>query len=439
MDIKSIIRKKRNKEELTRDEIRYFVGKLGKGEITEGQAAAVISYIYINGLTEDEILYLSIAMAESGDMIDLSDISDSIVDKHSTGGLGDKATILLMPILASLDIPVAKISSRGYGITGGTIDKLESIPGFQTDFTMDEFRTKLRNVGVCLMNQGLNFAPVESKMYKLRNELACQDSLPIIAASLMSLKIATGSNKIVFDITCGKGTYITNIDEAKRLAKLLVRLGKRIDKEVACVITNMNQPIGTSIGHNLEIKETIMALRGIISEDLANVVETLGSLMIALATDNKDLIENSRTIKETIKSGKAFNKFKEMVASQYGDTEYIDDPELFERAKFIMPVLSTEAGTIEAIDSDVVGGIASYLGAGRMKDEGKINRTAGITLNKKIGDTVMVGETLAYIHTNEESKVNNTTQHLKDAFKITNKKINKHDKILSIIGDIKNK
>ena len=437
MDIKSIIRKKRNKEELSRDEIRYFVGKYGRGEISEAQAAAVMSYIYINGLTEDEILYLSIAMAESGDMIDLSDISDNIVDKHSTGGLGDKATILLMPILASLNIPVAKISSRGYGITGGTIDKLESIPGFKTDFTMDEFRSKLRNVGVCLMNQSLDFAPVETKMYKLRNDLACQDSLPIIAASLMSLKIATGSNKIVFDITCGKSTYIKSVDEAKRLAKLLVRLGKRIDKEVVCVITNMNQPIGNSIGHNLEIKETIMALRGIISEDLANVIETLGSIMIALATDSKDLVENSRIIKEAIKSGKAYNKFKEMVAAQYGNTEFVDDPELFERAKYIMPVLSTESGTVESIDADVVGSIASYLGAGRMKEEGEINRTAGITLNKKIGDTVMFGETLAYIHTNEESKVNSTTQHLKDAFVITNKKIADHNKILSIIGDVK--
>ena len=302
---------------------------------------------------------------------------------------------------------------------------------------MEEFRSKLRNVGVCLMNQSLNFAPVETKMYKLRNDLACQDSLPIIAASLMSLKIATGSNKIVFDITCGKSTYIKSVDEAKRLAKLLVRLGKRIDKEVVCVITNMNQPIGTSIGHNLEIKETIMALRGIISEDLANVIETIGSIMIALATDSKDLVENSKIIKEAIKSGKAFNKFKEMVAAQYGDTEFVDDPELFEKSKYIMPVPATESGTVEAIDADVVGSIASYLGAGRMKEEGDINRTAGITLNKKIGDTVMFGETLAYIHTNDESKVNNTTQHLKDAFIISNKRISDHNKILSIIGDVK--
>lgn len=434
MDIKSIIRKKRLKEELTKDEMKYFVGKLQKGEISMEQAAAVMSYIYINGLTKDEILNLSINMAESGDMIDLSDISDKIVDKHSTGGIGDKATILLMPILAALDIPVAKLSSRGYGISGGTIDKLESIPGFKTDLSIDEFKYNVRTVGACIMNQGFNFAPAEGKLYKLRNEIACENSLPIIAASLMSLKLATGSNKIVFDITCGKGTYIKDREEARRLAKLLVRLGKDLNREVSCVITNMNQPLGYSIGHNLEMKETVMALRGIISEDLGNVVEALGSIMISLATENKNLDENAKMIKETIKSGAAFEKFKEMVAAQGGDTDYLDDPEMFKRSKYIMPVLATETGTVESIDADIVGSIAVYLGAGRMKKEGDINRTAGITLNKKIGDQVTVGETLAYIHTDDDTKVNGTTQNLNEAFIITNKKINTKQRILEIIN-----
>lgn len=433
MDIKSIIRKKRLKQELTKEEIRYFVSKLVREEITEAQASAVLSYIYVNGLTEDEILYLSVAMAESGDMIDLSDIAENIVDKHATGGIGDKATILLMPILASLDIPVAKVSSRGYGISGGTIDKLESIPGFQTDLTVEEFKHNLKDVGVCIMNQGLNFAPAEGKIYKLRNEVACENSLPIIAASLMSLKIATGSNKIVFDITCGKGTYIKTHEEAKRLAKLLVKLGKSLGKEIACVITDMNQPIGYSIGHNLEMKETIMALRGIISPDLGDVVEALGSIMIALATDSKDLNANANMIKEVMKTGKAYEKFKEMVAAQGGEIEFVEDPELLEKSKYIMPVLATEAGTVEAIDADMVGSIARYLGAGRMQDSGKINRTAGITINKKIGDNVTVGETLAYIHTDEDSKINGTTQNLKEAFKITNKKLNMKSRVLEII------
>lgn len=433
MEIKSIIRKKRAKGELTRDEIKYFVGKLMKGEITDSQAGALLSYIYINGLTEEEIANLSTCMAESGDMIDLSDIGDNIVDKHATGGIGDKATILLMPILASIGVPVAKISSRGYGISGGTIDKLESIPGFKTDLNIEHFKANVKNIGVCIMNQGLNFAPAEGKIYKLRNEIACENSLPIIASSLMSLKIATGSNKIVFDITSGKGTYISTQEEARRLAKLLVRLGKNLNKDVKCVITNMNQPIGYSIGHNLEMKETINALKGIIAEDLAEVVETLGSLMISLATGEKDLKENSAKIKEAIKSGAAFEKFKEMVAAQGGDIDYVNDPELFRRSKYIMPVLATESGTVESIDADMVGSIATYLGAGRMKESGDINRTAGIVLNKKIGDSVTVGETLAYVHTDEDSKVSGTTQNLKDAFIITNKRIAQNQKIVQIV------
>ncbi len=433
MDIVSIIRRKREKQELTDEEIRYFVSKYVRDEITDAQAAALMSYIYINGLTADEILNLSKAMASSGDMIDLSEISENIVDKHSTGGVGDKASILLMPILASLNIPVAKILNRGYGITGGIIDKLESIPGFHTNLSNEEFLKNLKDVGVSVMAQGLNLAPAESKMYRLRNQIGCENSLPILASSLMSLKLATGSNKIVFDITFGKGTYIETKEEARRLAKLLIKLGKTLNKEVVCLISSISQPLGTSIGDVLEIKETIMALRGIISEDLGNMVEVLGSLMISLATDNKDLDENTQMIKETIKSGKAFDKFKEMIEKQGGDTNYVDDPELLPRSKYIMPVLSTESGTVESIDTDIVGSIAIYLGAGRMKNAESVNATSGITLNKKIGDMVLVGETLAYVHTDDDKKINGTTQQLKEAFKITNKKINNNSSYIEII------
>ena len=433
MDIVSIIRRKREKKELSDDEIRYFVSKLVREEITEAQAAALMSYIYINGLTADEILNLSNAMANSGDMIDLSEISQNIVDKHSTGGVGDKVTLLLMPILASLNIPVAKILNRGYGITGGIIDKLESIPGFNTNLTTEEFIKNVKEIGVSIMAQGLNLAPAEGKIYKLRTQIGCENSLPILASSLMSLKLATGSNKIVFDITFGKGTYIENKEEARRLAKLLIKLGKELNKEVVCLISSMSQPLGTSVGDILEMKETIMALRGIISEDLGNMVEVLGSLMISLATDNKDLDQNTQMIKEAIKSGSAFEKFKEMIKKQGGNTKYVDDPELLPRSKYIMPVLSTESGTVEAIDTDIVGSIAIYLGAGRMKKAESVNETAGITLNKKIGDMVLVGETLAYVHTDDEKKINGTTQQLKEAFAITNKKINNNSSFLEII------
>ena len=433
MDIKSIIQKKRTKGELNRDEIRYFVGKYTRVEIEESQAAALMSYIYINGLTEDEIVELSVAMAESGDKIDLSGISKDIVDKHSTGGVGDKVTIILLPVIAALGIPVAKISSRGYGISGGTIDKLEAIPGFDPEITIDEFKKLVEQNGISIINQTLNLAPAESKMYRLRNQIACTDSLPIIAASLMSLKLAAGSNKIVFDITCGNGTYIKTREDARRLARLLVRLGKRLDREVACTITSMDEPLGYSIGHILEMQETINSLQGKMPEDLGEVVVALGALILNMVTGNKNKEENIQSIKDVIKNGKAYEKFKIMIASQYGSLDYVEHPEKLKKAKYIMPVYATDSGYVEKIDADIVGSIARYLGAGRMNDEKEINRTAGIVLNKKIGDIVTSGEILAYIHTDEESKVAGATQNLKDAFKYTKKKVPIKSRVLDII------
>lgn len=433
MDIKSIIAKKRNKKELTKDEIKVFVGKFTKGEISDAQAAALLSYIYINGLTEREIVDLTVEMANSGDTIDLSQISDNIVDKHSTGGVGDKATLILMPIIASLGLPVAKISSRGYGISGGTIDKLESIPGYDSELSLEEFKENVEKVGVSIIHQSFNLAPAESKMYKLRNEIGCGDSLPIIAASLMSLKLASGSNKIVFDITCGNGTYIKTREDARRLAKLLKRLGILLGKDVGSVITSMDEPLGYSVGHILEIKETLECLQGRMSQDIGDVVVSLGRVILELSTNVKDKVQNERTIIEAIKSGRAYDKFKEMVATQYGSLEYIDNVEKFPVAKHVIPVYSTEGGFVERIDADIVGSIARYLGAGRMNDNSEINRTAGIELKKKIGDEVKTGDILAYIHTDDDSKVMGATQNLKDAFKLTAKKVIVKSKVLEII------
>ena len=433
MDITSIIRKKSEKKELTPDEIKYFVGKYAKGEINDAQAAALISFIYVNGITEDEILVLCKAMGESGDTINLNEISSNIVDKHSTGGVGDKATLILMPVMAALDIPVAKISSRGYGISGGTIDKLESIPGFRTDISVEEFIKNVKENNLCIMGQNFNFAPVEQKLYRLRTQLGYTNSLPLIAASLLSLKLAVGCDKLVFDITCGNGTYIKTFDDAKKLARLLIRLGKRLDRNVACVITNMNEPLGYSIGHNLEMKETIMALNGKMPQDLGDVIEALGGSMMALVSEKNAFDTSTKAIKEVLRNGKALEKFKEMVARQGGDTSYIDDPEKFDKARYAIPVFSSDDGVVEKIDTDVVGSIAVFLGAGRMKDELDINRTAGIVLNKKVGDEVKSGEVLAYIHTNDEGKIQGATENLRQAFTITDKKVHVKSRVLEIV------
>ena len=433
MDIKSIIARKRAKKELTKDEIKVFIGKYTKGEISDAQAAALLSYIYVNGLTEREIVDFTVEMANSGDTIDLSQISNNIVDKHSTGGVGDKVTLILMPIIASLGLPVAKISSRGFGISGGTIDKLESIPGYDSEISLEEFKENIQKVGVSIIHQSLNLAPAESKIYKLRNEIGCGDSLPIIAASLMSLKVASGSNKIVFDITCGNGTYIKTREDARRLAKLLKRLGILLGKDVGSVITSMDEPLGYSVGHILEIKETLECLQGKMSQDIGDVVVALGRVILELSTNVKDKMQNEKTIIEAIKSGRAYEKFKEMVATQYGSMEYIDNVEKFPVAKHIIPVYSTDSGFVERIDADIVGSIARYLGAGRMNANSEINRTAGIELKKKIGDEVQSGDILAYIHTDDDSKVMGATQNLKDAFKLTIKKVIVKSKVLEII------
>ena len=433
MDINSIIRKKRNKKELNSEEIKLFIGKYTKGEITEAQAGALLSYIYVNGLTENEIINLAKEMAESGEKIDLSDISNKIVDKHSTGGVGDKATLILIPVIAALGLPVAKISGRGLGITGGTIDKLEAIPGFDTQINLEEFKENIKKVGASIINQNFNIAPAEKKMYKLRNEVACGDCISLIAANLLSLKLATGSNKIVFDITCGNGTYLKTKEEAKKLAKLLIKLGKKIGKDIGCVITSMDEPLGYAIGDTLEIIETINSLKGKMPEDLGDVVVTLGSLILRLYNYEEDLEKNAKIIINTIKSGKAYEKFKEIVAAQYGSLEYIENVDKFKKAKYIIPVYATENGNIEKIDSDIIGSIAKYLGAGRMDDEKKVDKTAGIILNKKIGDFVETGEIIANIHANDEKKALSSTKILEEAFKITNKRILTKSRIVEII------
>ena len=433
MDMRSIIVKKRAGKELSKDEIKVFVGKYTKGEISEAQASALLSYIYIKGLTEREIVDFTVEMANTGDIIDLGSISDNIVDKHSTGGVGDKATLILMPIIASLGLPVAKVSSRGLGISGGTIDKLESIPGFNAEISLDEFKENVQKVGASIINQSFNIAPAENRIYRLRNEIGCGDSAPIIAASLMSLKLATGSNKIVFDITCGSGTYIKTKEEAKKLARILKRLGVLLGKDVKSVITSMDEPLGYSVGHILEIKETIECLQGKITQDVGDVVVSLGRATLELATNVKDKEQNERTILEAIKSGRAFDKFKEMVRSQHGNVEYLDNPRRFVEAKNIVPVYSSGEGFVEKIDADMVGSIARYLGAGRMNSNSEIDRTAGIVLQKKIGDKVASGDILAYIHTDDDTKVMGATQNLVNAFVLSSKPVLFKSKVLTII------
>ena len=433
MNIQEIIAKKRDSRELDKNEIEYFVREYTNGEITDYHAAALIMAICINGMTESEIANLTMSMANSGEKLDLSKISENVVDKHSTGGVGDKITLILMPIIASIGIPVAKMSGRGLGITGGTIDKLKSIPGYNTDVSISKFIENVQNIGISLIGQTENIVPADKKIYALRDAIACTKSIPLIASSIMSKKIASGANKIVLDVTVGSGAFMKTKQEAEGLAKCMNKIGKMVDKETISILTNMDEPLGYAIGNNLEIKEAIDCLRGNIPDDVKEIVETMGAYMIYLSGLNKNINENIEMVREALYSRKAFNKFIELVENQRGDISYIKDPSKFEKSKYVIPILSEETGYIKRIDAEIVGSVSRYLGAGRVNKEDDIDYTAGILLNKKTGEYVEVGEALAYINTNDETKTKGALLNLAKAFEITNKRVSKSKTIIEII------
>lgn len=423
MNILEIIAKKKDKKELTEEEINYFIQEYTKGNVTDYQAAALLMAIYINGMREREIKDLTLAMAYSGEVMDLSPIGDTIVDKHSTGGIGDKITMILMPIMASLGIPIAKMSGRGLGITGGTIDKLESIPGYRTDLSSEEIIQNVKDIGICLTGQTEKLAPADKKIYALRDTIACTDNIALIASSIMSKKIASGADKIVLEVTVGKGAFMKTKEKALELCNSMNQIGKLAGKETVCVITNMNDPLGKTIGNTLEVMETIEALKGRILPDVLEVVQELGAYMMKVTGRGNNILENKTKIKRIIEDGKAYEKFRELVKRQGGDLQYIDNPQKLKKAKYVVPVFAEIDGTVETIDAEVVGSVSVYLGAGRMKKEDTIDPAVGIVLNKKSGDYVEIGEALAYVHANDEKKVTGAVENIRNAYKLTSKKV----------------
>ena len=433
MNILDIIENKKNGYELSKEEIEYFVEKYTKDEITDYQAAALIMAICINGMTQNEILDLTVSMANSGDMLDLSDISDHIVDKHSTGGVGDKVTLIVMPIVAALGIPVAKMSGRGLGITGGTIDKLESIPGYNVNIDIKEFKQNVKDIGISLMGQTLNLAPADKKIYALRDTISCTNSIPLIASSIMSKKIAAGANAIVLDVTCGSGAFMPDKEEARKLAKLMSLIGKNAGRETVCVLTNMDEPLGYVVGNSLEVIEAVNALKGNMADDVKEVILNLAMQMMKLSGKYPNMNENKAKIMEVIENGKALEKFKTLVRMQDGDATYIEDTEKFEKAKYKMEIKSNKTGYIQMIDSERLGNIAIYLGAGRKLYDDEIDNDAGITLVKKMDDKVKIGETIAYIYTNDESKLKGASNNFLEAYTIGRKMFNKGSAVLGIM------
>ena len=417
MNIQDIIAKKRDKKVLDKEDINFFVQEYTKGNIEDYQASALIMAIYINGMNEEEITMLTLAMAESGDILDLKELGN-VVDKHSTGGVGDKVTLILAPIIASLGIPVAKMSGRGLGYTGGTIDKLESIPGYNINLTEQEFINNVKKIGISLIGQTLNLAPADKKIYALRDATSTTESIPLIASSIMSKKIAAGANKIVLDVTYGSGAFMKTKERAKELADTMIKIGKLANRETTAVITPMEQPLGRNIGNTLEVIEAVEALKGNIQDDVKEVVLELGSQMIKLTGKGNNLDENKEKMLENIRNGKALEKFMELVKNQGGDVTYIENTYKFEKAKYIMPVILDKCGIIKKLNAEEIGKILVFLGGGRIRKQDIIDRSVGIVLNKKIGDTVEEKDIVAYIHANDESKGREAVNRLKEIYAV---------------------
>mgnify|MGYP003277822577 FL=1 len=401
-----LIQKKKNGETLTKEEIDFMITDYVAGRIPDYQMSAMLMAIYFNGMENEELAAFTLAMRDSGDLVDLSPIEGIKVDKHSTGGVGDKTTLIVGPIVAACGVPVAKMSGRGLGFTGGTLDKLESISGFRIDLSAEEFFETVKKTGISVIGQTGNLAPADKLLYALRDVTATVDSIPLIAASVMSKKLAAGSDKIVLDVTTGSGAFMKNTRDAKKLAKHMVAIGNHAGKETVAILTGMEEPLGFAIGNNMEVKEAIEVLKGDGPEDVKEVSVALAGMMLSLGLENVSHSQGKRMAKKALSSGQAFEKFKEMVQAQGGDIRYVEHPEFFERDAFEGEVLAAEDGFLSGMDTEKIGVAAGLLGAGRETKDSVIDMSAGIYLKKKIGDTVKKGEPIAICYAGTKEKLN---------------------------------
>lgn len=433
MNMYDIIKKKRNGGELTTEEINYFVNGYTDGSIPDYQASALLMAIYFQKMNKRETVDLTTAMVNSGQVIDLSGIEGIKVDKHSTGGVGDTTTLILGPIVAAAGAPVAKMSGRGLGHTGGTIDKLESFTGFSVDMTIEEFIKNVSERKIAIGGQTADLAPADKKLYALRDVTATVDNISLIAGSIMSKKIASGSDAIVLDVKTGSGAFMKEEEDAFKLAQEMVDIGTHVGRNTIGVITDMDQPLGYAIGNILEVKEAIDTLNGNGPEDLRELCLTLGSHMLVLGEKASNEEEARKILEDVIKSGKGLEKLKELVESQGGDSKYVDDPSLFPNPSIIRPLISDEEGYVKGIVAEDIGRAALLLGAGRETKESEIDLTVGIVLNKKIGDYIKKGEAIATVYANDEEKFEKACQMIKEAYTIVEEKVEPRKLIKGIV------
>ena len=433
MRIYDIIEKKRDGNELSKQEIEYFIKGVCDGSIADYQTSALLMAIYINGMNSSEIANMTMAMVNTGKTIDLSEIEGIKVDKHSTGGVGDKTTLIVAPIVAVLGIPVAKMSGKGLGHTGGTIDKLESIPGFNTNVTTKKFIENIKDIGLCIAGQTQNLVPADKKLYAIRNATSTVDSIPLIASSIMSKKIASGADKIVLDVKTGSGAFMKNIDESVNLAQTMINIGKSVGKETVAFITNMDEPLGNNVGNSLEVIEAIEVLKGSGSEDLKSLSFELSATMVSLATGN-GIKKCREDVTNAVENGSALKKFSEMIEKQGGDSSIIYDYKKFGEAVYSREIYSSCQGYINQIDTEGVGKISSLLGAGREKTDSVIDYCSGIVLKKKTGEKVLKGEPIAQLFSNNKSSIENASSIFEKNFNISEKPTEKKPVIISKIN-----
>ena len=433
MRMYDIIAKKRDGKELTTEEIKFFVSEYTAGNVPDYQASALLMAIFLQKMNTRETVDLTHAMMNSGDVVDLTAIKGIKVDKHSTGGVGDTTTLILGPLVASCGVPVAKMSGRGLGHTGGTLDKLEAIEGFQIEVAIDDFIKNVNEKKIAVVGQTANIAPADKKLYALRDVTATVDNISLIAASIMSKKLAAGSDAIVLDVKCGSGAFIKDLDGAIELSEAMVDIGNNMNRNTIGVITDMEQPLGFAIGNGLEVKEAIDTLQNKGPKDLTDLVLTLGANMVLLGGGADNYDDAYTLIKSKLENGEAFEKFKEFVVAQGGNVEVIEDPSKLPQASHIIEVKAEKAGYLESVQSDEVGISAMMLGAGRATKDDVLDMSAGIVLNKKVGDKVEAGETIATLYTCDEAKVGPAQERFLNALTFTDHEIQARKLIKAIV------
>jgi len=433
MNATDIIRKKRDGEELSSDEIAYIIQGFTKDTVPDYQMSSFLMSVFFKGMSPKEVFELTDSMLRSGETVDLKEIDGFKVDKHSTGGVGDKISIILAPLVASCGLTVPMISGRGLGHSGGTLDKLESIPGFKVQIPIEEFKSTLKNIGLSLIGQTKTLVPADKKIYALRDVTATVESIPLITASILSKKLAEGIDGLVMDVKVGSGAFMKTLDDARKLASSIKNVMQIFEKSIVCLLTDMDQPLGNEIGNSLEIKESIDVLKGGGPQDVIELTLELSSHMLRLGGIGKDLSEAKDISSKNLKNGKALEKFKELIEYQGGDPKVIDNPEIMGNSKFIKDIKLGKNGYISNIESESLGLSLVRLGAGRTKTSDPVDHTVGITLNKKVGDQLGKNDYIATVHYNNERKFDEEYEKIKNCFTTTLKAPTKKDLILDAI------